>query len=371
MSFPSTQARASRSCALSGALAGRRLEAPSAVRADKGKQANLRVVAAGKNVLLVNTNGGGHAAIGFHLAKQMAGNGNTVTILTVGAEDDKKMSKEPFSRFQELRDLGVKTVWGSAAAVPADLGKFDVAIDNSGKDMESVQPYADWAKASGVQQFLFVSSAGIYKTTDETPHVEGDAVKSSAGHATVESYLGGLGLPLGFASFRPQYMTGDANNKDCEEWFFDRIVRGRPVPVPAPGIQLTNVAPVSDVASIIAAAVEKPEAAKNTIFNAVGDRAVTLDGMVRLCAVAAGKDPKDVAIVHYDPSAAGVDVKKAFPFRPVHFYAEPRAAKDKLAWAPSSSLADTLKARFAHYQAIGRDKKELAFPIDDQIIASL
>jgi nucleoside-diphosphate-sugar epimerase len=31
----------------------------------------------------------------------------------------------------------------------------------------------DWAKSSGVKQFLFISSAGIYKATDEPPHVEG------------------------------------------------------------------------------------------------------------------------------------------------------------------------------------------------------
>lgn len=34
------------------------------------------------------------------------------------------------------------------------------------------RPVADWAKASGVKQFLFISSAGIYKTSDEIPHVE-------------------------------------------------------------------------------------------------------------------------------------------------------------------------------------------------------
>lgn len=31
----------------------------------------------------------------------------------------------------------------------------------------------DWAKSSGAKQFLFISSAGIYKPTDEQPHVEG------------------------------------------------------------------------------------------------------------------------------------------------------------------------------------------------------
>lgn len=47
-----------------------------------------------------------------------------------------------------------------------------------------------------------------------------DAVKEDAGHKVVENYLADLGLES-WASFRPQYMTGDGNNKDCEEWFFD------------------------------------------------------------------------------------------------------------------------------------------------------
>lgn len=35
------------------------------------------------------------------------------------------------------------------------------------------RPVADWAKGSGVKQFMFISSAGIYKPTDEPPHLEG------------------------------------------------------------------------------------------------------------------------------------------------------------------------------------------------------
>lgn len=35
------------------------------------------------------------------------------------------------------------------------------------------RPVADWGKSSGVKQFLFISSAGIYKPTEEPPHVEG------------------------------------------------------------------------------------------------------------------------------------------------------------------------------------------------------
>ena len=59
-------------------------------------------------------------------------------------------------------------------------------------------------------------------------------------------------------------------------------------------------------------AVKNPGVASGNIFNCVSDRAVTLDGMAKLCAQAAGKV---VEIVHYDPKAVGVDAKKAFPFR--------------------------------------------------------
>lgn len=59
-------------------------------------------------------------------------------------------------------------------------------------------------------------------------------------------------------------------------------------------------------------AVENPTAAIGNIFNCVSDRAVTLNGMAKLCAQAAGRP---VNLLHYDPKAVGVDAKKAFPFR--------------------------------------------------------
>lgn len=319
-------------------------------------------------MLIVNTNSGGHAVIGFYFAKELLAGGHSVTILTVGDEASDKMKKPPFNRFSEIVSGGGKTVWGE----PADIGKvlegatFDVVLDNNGKDLDAVRPVADWAKSIGAKQFLFISSAGIYKPTDEPPHVEGDIVKADAGHVVVEKYLSEIFD--NWASFRPQYMIGSGNNKDCEEWFFDRIVRGRPVLIPGSGMQLTNISHVRDLSSMLTLAVEKPEAAKGNIFNCVSDRAVTLDGMAKLSAQAAGLP---VEIVHYDPKAVGIDAKKAFPFRNMHFYAEPRAAKEILGWTATSNLPEDLKERFEEYVKIGRDKKEIKFEIDDKIIAAL
>ncbi|CAA6662087.1 unnamed protein product [Spirodela intermedia] len=266
------------------------------------------------------------------------------------------MKKPPFSRFSELVTAGGRTVWGD----PSDVGK---AVDGP----HSMWPVADWAKNSGAEQFLFVSSAGIYKTSDELPHVEGDPVKADAGHVAVEKYISGLSFGS-WAAFRPQYMIGSGNNKDCEEWFFDRIVRDRPVPLPGSGMQLTNISHVRDLSSMLALAVESPAAANGNIFNCVSDRAVTFIGLAKLCAQAAGREPQ---IVFYDPKAAGVDAKKAFPFRNMHFYSEPRAAKEVLGWTSTTDLPEDLKERFSEYISIGRDKKEIKFDLDDKILESL
>ncbi|KAG9457928.1 hypothetical protein H6P81_002436 [Aristolochia fimbriata] len=322
-----------------------------------------------KKVLVVNTNSGGHAVIGFYLAKELLGSGNDVTILTVGEESSDKMKKPPFSRFSELVSAGGKTIWGNPTQV-ADVvqgASFDVVLDNNGKDLDTVRPVIDWAKNAGVKQFLYISSAGIYKPTDEVPHVEGDVVKSDASHVGVEKYLGEASFSS-WAIFRPQYMIGSGNNKDCEEWFFDRIVRDRPVPIPGSGMQLTNIAHVRDLSSMLALAIENPSACSGKIFNCVSDRAVTLDGLAKLCARVAGREPK---IVHYDPKAVGVDAKKAFPFRNMHFFAEPRAAKETLGWSGTTNLPEDLKERFQEYVSIGRDKKLMRFELDDKILESL
>lgn len=56
-----------------------------------------------KKVLIVNTNSGGHAVIGFYLAKELLGSGHEVTIMTVGDENSDKMKKPPFNRFNVRR----------------------------------------------------------------------------------------------------------------------------------------------------------------------------------------------------------------------------------------------------------------------------
>jgi hypothetical protein len=64
----------------------------------------------------------------------------------------------------------------------------------------------------------------------------------------------------------------------------------------------------------------------------------------------------------------GVEVKKAFPFRPIHFYSYPAKALEVLDWKPKHDLATDMAERFAFYKASGRADKEMAFENDDKIL---
>jgi nucleoside-diphosphate-sugar epimerase len=259
-------------------------------------------------------------------------------------------------------------LWGNPAdpaAIPA--GPFDTVYDNNGKDMDACQALIAAAAAQGkkVKHYVFVSSAGAYTPSPIEPgHWEGDARKASAGHVAVEAALAGAGLP--YTVFQPLYIYGPHTAKDCEQWFLDRIMRGRPVPLPAPGAQLVTLSHVEDLAAALAAAAGS-DAAVGQHLNLCADRAITHAGVVAALAKAAGVEAK---VVLYDP--ATVDAKKSgFPFRPGHFFANSDKTKRLLGWAPAHRFGADAPALVAAYKASGRDKKDIDFSADDAILAAV
>ena len=118
------------------------------------------------------------------------------------------------------------------------------------------------------------------------------------------------------------------------------------------------------------------EQAIGQIYNISGDRYVTFDGLARACAVAAGKSPDDIKIIHYDPKKVAETVefgkRKAFPLRVQHFFASVNKAMKDLNWQPEydliSGLADSLEK---DYLATGKDKAEVDFSLDEDIIQAI
>ncbi len=246
--------------------------------------------------------------------------------------------------------------------------QFDAIFDNNGRELGDTQPLAEIFK-DRVQHFVYMSSAGVYLKTDQLPHIEGDPVDPKSRHKgkhETEAFLTQLGLP--WTSIRPTYIYGPQNYNDLEAWFFDRIVRDRPIPIPGNGLHITQFGHCQDLAKAMAAVLGNNQAI-GQIYNVSGDRYVTFDGLARACAQAAGKSADTVQIVHYDPKQFDFGKRKAFPIRVQHFFADIHKAKTQLNWQPEFDLLSGLKDSLENdYLASGRDTAEVDFSLDDEIL---
>ncbi len=304
---------------------------------------------------------GGTRFIGVYLTKQLVAQGHEVVLFNRGKKP------APVAGLQTI--VGDRT---DADTLKSKLAgeSFDAIFDNNGRELSDTQPLVELF-GDQVKHFVYVSSAGVYLKSDQMPHIEGDAVDPNSRHRgkfETEAYLQAQGVP--FTSVRPVYIYGPQNYNPLEAWFFDRIVRGRPVPIPGNGMHLTQLGHVQDLAEAMAAVLGN-DTAIGQIYNISGEKAVTFDGLARACAEAAGKDPSDLQIVHYDPKAFDFGKAKAFPMRVQHFFTAIDKAQAELGWAPKFDLVDGLKDSFQHdYLATGQDKTEVDFSLDDQILAA-
>lgn len=246
--------------------------------------------------------------------------------------------------------------------------KFDVVFDNNGRELTDTQTLAAIFQ-DRVQHFVYMSSAGVYLKSDQMPHIEGDEVDPKSRHRgkhETEAYLMQLGIP--FTSIRPTYIYGPQNYNDLEAWFFDRIVRNRPIPIPGNGMHITQLGHVEDLVKAMYQVLGNQMAIKQ-IYNISGDRFVTFDGLARACAIAAGKSPDEIQIVHYDPKQFNFGKRKAFPMRLQHFFASVSKAMTQLNWEPEYDLISGLKDSFENdYLKSGRNRKEIDFSIDEDIL---
>jgi nucleoside-diphosphate-sugar epimerase len=245
---------------------------------------------------------------------------------------------------------------------------FDVVFDNNGRELSDTQPLVEIFKEK-IQHFVYVSSAGVYLKTEQLPHYEGDPVDPNSRHKgkhETEAYLANVGIP--WTSIRPTYIYGPGNYNDLEAWFFDRIVRDRPILIPGNGCHITQFGHVEDLAAAMAAVLGNNKAI-GQIYNISGDRFVTFNGLAQLCGEAVGKTAN---IKYYDPKQFNFGKRKAFPIRVQHFFADIHKAETDLNWKPKFDLLSGLKDSFNNdYLAKGRDKIEIDFSTDEEILSQI
>lgn len=304
---------------------------------------------------------GGTRFVGVYLTQLLVAQGHEVVLFNRG------------NRPSPIK--GVKQIHGDRTVADEIRAKlqpehFDAIFDNNGRELGDTQPLAEIFK-DRIQHFIYMSSAGVYLKSDQLPHIEGDKVDPKSRHKgkhETEAYLTDLGLP--FTSIRPTYIYGPQNYNQLESWFFDRIVHDRPIPIPGNGLHITQLGHVKDLAKAMCAVLGSSRAT-GQIYNVSGDRYVSFDGLAKACAIAAGKSPESIQIVHYDPKKFDFGKRKAFPMRVQHFFAAVNKAMTDLNWQPEFDLISGLKDSFHNdYLTSKRELSTIDFSLDDQIIQS-
>ena len=306
---------------------------------------------------------GGTRFIGVSLVKLLVSQGHEVTLFNRG----KKPSPV----------AGLRTIIGDrtdSQQLQAKLSNesFDAIFDNNGRELSDTQPLVE-IFGDRLQHFVYMSSAGVYLDSDVLPCCETDQTDPKSRHKgklDTEAYLQQVHAENGFpyTSIRPTYIYGPQNYNDVEAWFFDRIVRDRPIPIPGNGKFITQLGHVEDLANAMAAVLGN-KTAIGEIYNISDTRYVTFIGLAKQCAIAAGKDPNQLSFVYYNPKDFDFGKKKAFPFRLQHFFTSVTKATQSLNWQPKYDLLSGLKTSFDQdYLLSNRGQANIDFSTDDQIL---
>ena len=283
---------------------------------------------------------GGTRFVGKPLVAQLQAEGHALTLFTRG--------KNPVP-------AGVEHLCGdraTAEGLAALAGRqFDVIVDSSGRTLEDSRSVLEITGAPS-HRFVYVSSAGVYADSELWPLSETsptDPESRHSGKLDTEAWL--LAQKIPFTSFRPTYIVGAGNYNPVESWFFDRIVHGRPVPLPGDGSTITQLGHVNDLATAMALSIGV-DAAANRIYNCSSVQGISFRGLVAAAARACGKDPDTVEIRSFDPSALDKKARKAFPLRLAHFLTDVQRVQRELAWTPRYSVEAALEDSYTNDYAL-------------------
>jgi 2'-hydroxyisoflavone reductase len=267
----------------------------------------------GRRVLVI----GGTLFIGKELVRRLLEGGERVTILHRGR-----------SRVPENADAIICNRNDVDAVWRALRGRdFQVVFDNvydfeRGTTAEQVAAAAD-ACGPALERYVFLSSVAAYGEGRNLPE---DAPLAPADHpvpyvrnkAETERMLFRRRRERGFpaVTLRPPFVYGPENPYYREAFFWDRILRDRPIIVPDDGSRLMQFAYVKDLVWAALRAGELPAAAGQA-YNIANPEPVTQLQAVRAFARAAGREARVVFLPRARIEAAGGGV-----FNPPYYFGQ-------------------------------------------------
>jgi nucleoside-diphosphate-sugar epimerase len=308
---------------------------------------------------------GGTEFISLHLVRALLRDGHEVAVLNRGRQPGRVPA-------------GVRTIVGDRkdhAALRATLagerpdGLVDITYaPTTGDDVDALLDALD----GRVGHAVFVSSGRVHDHALPIPYDEdtprslywGEYAKLKI--AGEDAYLRrGKERGLGVTIVRPTHVYGPLNTRNNETFFFDRLVRARPVLVPGAGGWLRQFGHVEDLADAMARMLGAP-AAFGRAYNVTGEEAITQVGFVELIADVI---KRPLTLVHVATPPGGTPVpfgqNLAYECHAVYTTTKIRA---ELGIRPRYTLAAGLAQTFEWYLREGLDRRDIDFATEDALL---
>ncbi len=234
--------------------------------------------------------------------------------------------------------------------------KYDVIFDISGREVDQTKLLIENIDDSFLR-YIYVSSAGVYKDNYELPLSEDSPLDTNSRHKgkfETENWLIEQKIP--FTSFRPTYIYGPGNYNKIENWFFERLLQLKKIPIPGDGSLITQLGHVSDLSDVMIKCLDF-EKSKNSIYNCSGEKGVTIKGLIYMCAEVCGLNKNDISLNRFDFEKLDPKSRKGFPIRLNHYQTDISKIKNDLNWEPKFDLLSGLKDSFIKDYQFKKDNK--------------
>ena len=223
--------------------------------------------------------------------------------------------------------------------------KYDIIFDISGRELSQTKILIENINEN-FDRYVYVSSAGVYQDSQELPINEKDPIDKDSRHiGKYESEKWLIDNKIPFTSFRPTYIYGPGNYNKIENWFFERIVSLKKVPIPFDGSLITQLGHVSDLTDAMIKCLSQIKT-KNNIYNCSGEKGITIKGLVMICADVCNIDRNDIELLSFDYRKLDTKSRKSFPIRLNHYHTSISKIKEDLDWEPKYNLINGLQNSF-------------------------
>ncbi len=274
---------------------------------------------------------GGTRFVGKSLVKKLLENNHQIDLFNRG--------NKPYPKEVNLIK-GDRNVCDDIAKL--NHNKYDLIYDVSGRELEQTKLLLKNIKEP-FKRYLYVSSSGVYQNIDQIPLLETDPIDINSRHKgkyETENWL--LEKKIPFTSFRPTYIYGPQNYNKIENWFFERIIKLKEVPLPGDGSLITQLGHVSDLtdAMIKSSTIQKCE---NNIYNCSSERGITIKGLILKCIEVCDLDINTIKLKSFDYKKLDPKSRKAFPIRLTHYQTSISKLKNDIDWKPKFDILNGLK----------------------------